>query len=143
VRDLIRVAKARGFDVWILSATSQFVVQAIAPDAVGVLPERVIGVRAVLAADGTTTTAFEGCDGWLDGQQEIMTYKRGKRCWLNKVALAQPPERQMSQPANVPFAAGDADTDVVFLKDATGLRLVIDRQKPEIMCNARENVDGK
>ena len=49
---------------------------------------------------------------------------------------------QASDPKKRPvFAAGDSDTDIEFLRDAT-YRLVVDRNKTEIMCNAFNNTDG-
>jgi hypothetical protein len=41
------------------------------------------------------------------------------------------------------FGAGDSDTDISFLHDATHLRLVINRNKKEIMCNAYGNYMSK
>lgn len=41
------------------------------------------------------------------------------------------------------FAAGDSDTDIAFLKDATDLKLVINRNKAQVMCNAINNYQGK
>lgn len=40
------------------------------------------------------------------------------------------------------FAAGDSDTDVEFLKDATALKLVLNRNKKELMCNPYGNAGG-
>ena len=41
------------------------------------------------------------------------------------------------------FAAGDSDTDVTFLQDATAMKLAINRNKSEIMCNAYANYGKK
>ncbi|MBI4956865.1 MAG: hypothetical protein HY908_32915 [Myxococcales bacterium] len=41
------------------------------------------------------------------------------------------------------FVAGDSDTDIAMLKDATYLKLAINRNKTEIMCNAYSNASGK
>jgi hypothetical protein len=41
------------------------------------------------------------------------------------------------------FAAGDSDTDITFMQDATTLKLAINRQKNELMCNAYGNAGGK
>ena len=39
--------------------------------------------------------------------------------------------------------AGDSEGDFFFLKDATEARLVINRNKTELMCHAYANSDGK
>ena len=39
------------------------------------------------------------------------------------------------------FAAGDSDTDLTFVQDARVLKLVINRNKSGLMCNAYSN-DG-
>ena len=41
------------------------------------------------------------------------------------------------------FAAGDSDTDVAFVQDATDLKLVIDRHRVQLMCNAESNAGGR
>src|SRR5687768_17795066 len=35
------------------------------------------------------------------------------------------------------MVAGDSDTDIAMMKDATALKLVINRNKVQLMCNAR------
>ena len=40
------------------------------------------------------------------------------------------------------FCAGDSDTDTSFLQDATGLKLVLNRNKKELMCNAYGDFGG-
>lgn len=41
------------------------------------------------------------------------------------------------------FAAGDSNTDITFLRDATAMKLVINRNKKELMCTGYENFGGK
>lgn len=143
MKDLIRRLQKGGFDVWVLSASIQPSVEAAAK-LVGVGPDRVIGVRHVLDAEGRLTGAFQGCGGYPDGNRSIIPYRRGKRCWLNKLAFAETdPARQLESPSPIAFAAGDAETDLFFLRDARELRLVIDRNKPELLCHAIQNADGK
>lgn len=143
MKDLIRRLRKEGFDVWVLSASIQPSVEAAARR-VGIGPERVIGVRQVLDGEGRLTDAFEGCGPYPDGNKAILTYRRGKRCWLNKIAFGEDdPARQMETPSPTVFAAGDAETDFFFLQDARELRLVIDRGKPELLCHALANADGK
>lgn len=40
------------------------------------------------------------------------------------------------------FVAGDSDTDIVMLKDAMDLELVINRNEAQTMCNALANHGG-
>ena len=71
------------------------------------------------------TPNLQGCGTIADGANTMITFDEGKRCWINKVIFKQaaasqavtnpdPAKRQV-------FAAGDSDTDIAFLKDATEL----------------------
>ncbi|MFF8842654.1 HAD family hydrolase [Streptomyces sp. NPDC015127] len=143
-RDLIRTLQRSGFDVWITSASPEPVVDVWARGA-GVDPSHAIGIRSVVER-GRITAHLQGCGTAEDGDDSVITYIDGKRCWINKVvhgvegAAAEQPlpvaRRQV-------FAAGDSDTDVTFLRDATGLRLVLNRNKNEVMCQAYDNADGR
>lgn len=76
----------------------------------------------------------------------MITYIDGKRCWINKEVFGvRGPAAEKVQPASrrQVFAAGDSDTDIAFLRDATALRLVVNRNKNELMCRAYDNSDGK
>ncbi|WP_437727820.1 HAD family hydrolase [Sorangium sp. So ce861] len=154
IRDLIDVLQKNGFDVWVVSASPQFVVEPFAAR-VNIAADRVIGVRQVTAEDGALTYNLQGCgpipDGTNDGAGEftgnsLITYIEGKRCWINQVifgasgpaALEKNPDASQRQV----FGAGDSDTDLSFLQDATGLRLAINRNKKELMCNAYRNYAG-
>lgn len=140
--DLIEALQANGFDVWISSASSQYIVDAISEN-VGVNPDHVIGVRPVVT-DGKITPKFRGCGTEADGNTSIINYRFGKRCWLNKELFGVADgEAQLTTPGKQAFAAGDSNTDIPFTKDATGLRIAINRNKGEIMCNAYANKDGK
>lgn len=144
MRDLIAVLKARGFDVWVVSASPQQIVEAAASH-VGIQADRVIGIR-LLERDGKLTASIAGCGDVADGANELITYIEGKRCWINKVIFGvsggAAMQRQMDLAKRQVFAAGDSDTDVSFLQDATGLRLVLNRNKKELMCNAYANAHG-
>ena len=49
-----------------------------------------------------------------------------------------------ADPAHRPtFSAGDSDTDVAFVQDATDLKLVINRNRVALMCNAYANAGNK
>lgn len=143
IHDLIGALQEDDFDVWVLSASSQPVVEAFAAQ-VGVAPERVIGIRAIVGADGKLTRDLEGCGAVADGANTLITYLEGKRCWMNKVIFgvegAAAAAVQSDSAKRPVFAAGDSNTDVAFLQDATGLKLVLNRNKRELMCNAYHDV---
>ncbi|WP_245813713.1 HAD family hydrolase [Rhodococcus marinonascens] len=142
--DLIDTLRANGFDVRIISASTEQVVRVWAQE-LGFEPDRVMGVRP-LVDNGIITRHLVGCGDVPDGDDGVVPYVDGKRCQVNQVvfgvtgadAFAALPseERQV-------FAAGDTGTDVTFLSDATGARLVLNRNNPELMCNAYDNSDGK
>ncbi|WP_245767902.1 HAD family hydrolase [Stigmatella erecta] len=154
MKDLLASMQANGFDVWVVSASPQAVVEPWA-QSVGIDASHVIGIRT-LEAGGTLGYNLEGCgevpDGTNDGQGKVtgnslITYIDGKRCWINKVlfgvtgAEALQPNPDLSK--RPLFAAGDSDTDLTFMRDATALRLAINRNKKELMCNAYRNDDGR
>ncbi len=141
MKRLIAKLKRAGFDVWVVSASSQYIVEPFAKR-VGISADHVIGIRPVLDSDGKITADFEGC-GTKSSGQSVITYRKGKRCWINKVIFNMKDKRdQMERPSPIAFGAGDSDTDLFFLRDATALRLVINRNKRELMCHAYANQDG-
>lgn len=142
MRQLIRDLQNSGYDVWVSSASSQNLVEMFALQ-VGIKADHVIGVRPVLDPQGKTTFAFQGCGTYPDGTFDLINYRQGKRCWINKIIFGvTDPKAQLEQSSPTQFAAGDSDTDAFFVKDAQALRLVINRNKNELMCNAYENKDG-
>ena len=144
IRDLIGALQDNGFDVWVVSASPQFVVEAISEQA-GVPPTHVIGIRSVVT-DGVLTGNLQGCGEVADGANTLITFDQGKRCWINKVIFGQPVGSQLPSNPNRSlrqvFAAGDSDTDIAMLKDATYMKLAINRNKTQIMCNAYANFGG-
>lgn len=143
-RDLIRTLTAAGFDVWIVSASPEPVVDVWAAG-IGVPPSHALGIRNT-TAHGRLTSHLKGCGTVRDGEDTMITYIDGKRCWINQEILGvHGPAAERVQPAarRQVLAAGDSDTDVTFLRDATGLRLVLNRNKNELMCRAYENGDGR
>ncbi|GAA0291838.1 haloacid dehalogenase-like hydrolase [Streptomyces polychromogenes] len=143
-RDLIKNLQRAGFDVWISSASPQPVVEVWAQGA-GVAADHVIGIRNT-TRDGKLTTHLQGCGTVPDGADSMITYVDGKRCWINKEVFGvrgAAAEKVQPAPRRQVFAAGDSDTDVTFLRDATALRLVVNRNKSELMCRAYDNSDGK
>lgn len=139
IRDLIATMQANGFDVRIISASPEAVVRVWAAD-VGVGADRVMGVRTDHDGDVITTRLA------LCGGEPSMPFNEGKRCRVNEQVFGVqgpaafqplPPERRQV------FGAGDSDGDVAFTKDATALRLVLNRNQIELMCRAYDNSDGK
>lgn len=144
IADLIAKLHDSGFDVWISSASAEPVIAAVAPASVGVPAGRVIGTRHTLDAVGRATYRFAGCGSSADGNQALINYRQGKRCWLNKLAFGVlDGAAQMLVDSPTVFAAGDADTDVFLVQDARALRLAINRNRRELMCRAYANVDGR
>jgi hypothetical protein len=141
-RELIAGLHARGFDVWVITASPQQVVQAIS-SRVGIPADHVIGIR-MIEAGGKLTARLAGCGPSHDGDDTIIPYIEGKRCWVNKVvfgddtphAIERRPDGQRQT-----FAAGDAESDTAFVGDAA-IHLVIDRHKEMLMCSALRDADG-
>ena len=143
IKALIKKLQKNGFDVWVVSASSQYLVETFAKK-VGLAADHVIGVRPLLDEAGKITPYFEGCGREPSGNQKMITYRQGKRCWINKVIFQEKNAKaQLTKRSSIVFGAGDSDTDFFFLKDATALRLVINRNKLEVMCHAYNNQDGK
>jgi phosphoglycolate phosphatase-like HAD superfamily hydrolase len=153
MRDLISTLQQNGFDVWVVSASPEVVVQRAAAK-VNINADHVIGIRPVID-QGKLTSNLQGCgsapDGTNDGAgkftgNSLIPYIQGKRCWINKVifgdtgptALDKRPDDKRQA-----FAAGDSDTDITFVQDATTMKLVLNRNKPELMCNAYRNHGGR
>jgi hypothetical protein len=73
-----------------------------------------------------------------DGQGEMISYIEGKRCFVNKFIFGDASETAIERRPDgqrQTFAAGDSDTDIEFLRDAT-YKFVLNRNKKELMCNA-------
>jgi phosphoglycolate phosphatase-like HAD superfamily hydrolase len=143
MKDLIGTLQAHGIDTWVVSASPEPIVQVWA-DEVGVADDHVVGVRSVYE-NGLQTTHLVGCGGVPDGDDSVMTYVDGKRCWANQVIFGvQGPAAFDQLPAEKRqiLAAGDSVTDVTFVADATAVHLVVNRNKPELMCRAFDNADG-
>jgi phosphoserine phosphatase len=146
IEDLMRTLRNAGFDVWIVSASAQQPVEVFGAY-YGVPADHVVGVRATLDAKGRLTARFQGAGRFADGNAELITYRDGKRYWINKAVFGErDPARQM-QPTNrlhdrLVFVAGDSDTDLSMLKDAR-YKLVLNRNKTELMCHAFHNDGGQ
>ncbi|ANW17179.1 hypothetical protein [Streptomyces clavuligerus] len=109
----------------------------------GIPSEKVIGIRNV-TSEGKLTSHLAPCgDAPPDS---VITCIEGKRCFINQEILGISGTAAFQRaPAGMRqvFAAGDSDTDVTFVGDATGLRLVINRNYQELMCHAYDNADGR
>ncbi|MEV0076143.1 haloacid dehalogenase-like hydrolase [Nocardia neocaledoniensis] len=139
--DLVRVLRDNGFDVRIISASAEPVVRVWAEE-LDITGDRVMGVPQ-LSDNGVYTGHLPGCGD--AGTDQVITYIDGKRCRINEQVFGvrgAAAFQQLPADRRAAFAAGDSDTDVVFLGDATGLRLVINRNKTELMCNAYGSGDG-
>ncbi len=151
MKDLIAALQQNGFDVWVVSASPQLVVERFAAK-VNIAPDHVIGIRSV-DDKGTLTYNLQGCGDVPDGANNggggslpgnsLITYMEGKRCWINKVIYGDSGKTALDKTADPKmrqvFGAGDSTTDVTFLQDATALKLVLNRNKTELMCNAYRN----
>jgi phosphoserine phosphatase len=143
--DLIRTLQQARFDVYIVSAGFEPVTE-VWSRGVGVDAAHTIAIRSVLDRRGRITTRTEGCGDVPASRGEVIPYIDGKRCWINQEiygvrgAAAWRKQDVAHRPA---LAAGDADTDVTFVGDATGAHLAINRNKSELMCRAYDDADGR
>ena len=141
-KDLIEVTKSYGYDVWVITASPQDVIAAFSP-MVGIAPDHVIGIHQKTDTAGKLTYKFEGCGTVADDNQDMISYIQGKRCWVNKVVYGDTSVKAMLKRPDGKrqvFGAGDSDTDIEFLRDAT-YKLAINRNKNEIMCHAFYNAN--
>ncbi|MGV9701727.1 haloacid dehalogenase-like hydrolase [Streptomyces sp. NPDC003483] len=144
-RDLIRTLRRAGFEVYIVSAGSEPVTE-VWSRGVGVDARHTIAIRSVLDRRGRMTTRNEGCGGVPATRGEVIPYIDGKRCWVNQEIYGvhgTAAWRRQDPRHRVALAAGDADTDVTFVGDATGAHLVLNRNKGELMCRAYDDADGR
>jgi phosphoserine phosphatase len=109
IKKLIALLGGAGFDVWIVSATSQPIVEAAA-ERLDVPPGRCIGVR------------FETDGGVLSALSDQVTYRAGKVDAIQRVIGKQPR-----------FAAGDWFTDLEMLDYCDGMRLLLDRGNGDLV----------
>lgn len=144
IRDLIATLKLAGFDVWVVSASPKETADVWAPG-VGVPRSHTIGIEQ-LTTHGVLNGHLAGCGGIADGDDSIMTYIDGKRCFINKEILGLKGTAQLERaPKRMrqALAGGDSTTDVTMLRDATGVRIALNRNKEELMCRAYHNLDGR
>lgn len=121
--ELLGVLQEAGFTRRIISASAQPFVEAMAERA-GLSASEVIGARVALNARGEQTTGFAACGPYPEGHQALMTYREGKRAWLNADLYGLSGEA-VFQPTRLDIAGGDSISDLDFLLDARRLRLII------------------
>lgn len=112
-RDLIRTLQDAGFDVWIVSASPEPVVDVWAKG-VGVAPSHAIGIRNTTER-GRLTAHLKGCGTVRDGKDTMITYIDGKRCWINQ----ETSPRATASPASSSRGVVSSETDWPFWKDPT------------------------
>ena len=140
IADLIRGFQTRGYDVWVITASPNPVVSAISP-MVGIPGNQVVGIRQLEDAQGRLTYSFEGCGPVADGEDTMISYIEGKRCWVNKVIYGDTTANAINRRPvgdRQVFGAGDSDTDIEFMRDAT-YKLMLNRGKREAMCFSYHN----
>jgi hypothetical protein len=144
-RDLIHALQQAGFDVYIVSAGSQPITE-LWSQTLGIDAAHTIAIRSILDSQGRITPRNQGCGNVPATRGTAIPYIDGKRCWINQeiygVQGAAAWQRQ-PWPDRPALAAGDADTDVTFVGDATDVHLVLNRNNPELMCKAYDNADGR
>ncbi|MGO1384959.1 MAG: HAD family hydrolase, partial [Arachnia sp.] len=144
MKDLIETLKRAGIEPWIITASPKEFADAWGPG-VGVDSAHTIGVLQLLE-DGKLTGHLQGCGGLPDGSDAIMTYIDGKRCFMNQEILGiegvegLSPAPEAQRPI---LGAGDSTTDLSMVRDAVGVRIAINRNNAELMCNAYDNADGR
>ena len=136
VHSLADRLRAAGFDVWIVSASFEPIVQRFAEHA-GYAADHVIGARLVMGADGT----YQGRHPYEETLGPLITFDEGKRFWIRAAIFHMAPEQALAptaagEPRPV-LAGGDSDTDYAMLNEATGLRVLFDRGSPRVTCLAR------
>ncbi len=146
IHDLIGTLQANGFDVWVVSASPEPSVQAFA-ERVGIAADHVIGIRVLTDPEGRLTHRLADCGPEGPDSDRIMTYKEGKRCFIAQEIFGDRTAgaiESASDPARRPaLVAGDAQTDIDMLLEAAVLKLVIDRQRSEVLCHALAGTGGE
>jgi HAD superfamily phosphoserine phosphatase-like hydrolase len=114
MRDLMFALQLWGWQVWVVSASAEVVVQTIA-QFYGVPADRVIGVKLAISADGLLLPFARG----------PLTYRMGKVEAIDTFIGRRPT-----------FAAGDTDTDIEMLQASRHV-LLMDRGNDEALAAAR------
>ncbi|MFT4166316.1 MAG: haloacid dehalogenase-like hydrolase [Microlunatus sp.] len=145
MRDLVGTLTANGITPWVVSASPEPLVKVWAPGA-GFDVRHVVGIRSVYDRHGRQTPHLKGCGGTADGDDAVLPYIDGKRCWANQAIFGVRGAKafdQLSAKRRQVLAGGDSVTDVTFVGDATSASLAINRNKPELMCRAYDGLFTK
>ncbi|OSC36923.1 haloacid dehalogenase-like hydrolase [Mycobacterium decipiens] len=145
IKDLVGTLQAHGIDTWVVSASPEPIVKVWAGE-VGIDDRHVVGVRSVADQSGKLTAHLIGCGGVSDGEDSVITYLDGKRCWANQVIFGvSGPEafNQLAENRRQILAAGDSNSDTTFVGDATAASLAINRNKDLLMCRAYDGLFTK
>lgn len=126
MRALHELALARGLEAWVVSASQEDAVRAVA-GRLGFAPERVIGARPAWSA--ATFPTVEGAP--------VMTYDEGKRAAIAHLVEGVAPREALAHRPRVSVACGDSDTDHAMLEDAQALLVLVDRGQPRVTALAR------
>jgi phosphoserine phosphatase len=147
MKDLVGALQDDGFEVWIVSASPQPVAEVGAAEA-GIDRAHVIGVRTVVDDQLKGTSHLVGCGNIPDGDDTIIPFLEGKRCWINRAIFEELPVAQrlktVEPSKRAVFAAGDSDGDVAMLQDATALKLVLaPRHAQPFPCSEALDMHGE
>jgi HAD superfamily phosphoserine phosphatase-like hydrolase len=116
MRELIWALHRHGWEVWIVTASPEVLVQALA-ERVGVAPGRVLGMRPPLEAGGRYSQTVDG----------PITYLDGKLTALRAAAAADPT-----------FVVGDSTGDLAMM-EASRHVLLLDHGDAELTARAHQN----
>lgn len=144
MRDLVATLRRAGIEPYVVSASPKEFAEVWGPGA-GFDRKHTLGISQTLR-DGRLSGHLKGCGGIPDGADSIMTYIDGKRCFANQQIVGMRGRRALEaapRQLRPVIAGGDATTDVTMLRDATGARIVLNRNKAELMCRAYDNADGR
>lgn len=140
LRELTEILRSEGFDLYIVSASHQALVE-VAAGELGFTADHVIGMRPRLGADGRYEAGFVDP---LDGlsTEPITTFDVGKRVWAMREIGGMRGPALLEPPTWAPVAVfGDADTDFAMLDWASELAVLFDRGYPRVTARARERPD--
>jgi hypothetical protein len=92
MNDLVSVLQKNGFDVWVVSASPQIVVERFAAR-IHITADHVVGIRSLPGDNGALSYDLQGCGDVPDGKNDLKSdpvgdslipYIDGKRFWINK-----------------------------------------------------------
>ncbi len=139
LRELVTLLRDEGFDVWIVSASHQALVEVAAAE-LGFAADHVIGMRPRHDGERYVAGFVDPTDGL--SREPITTYDAGKRVWALREIFGVRGADLLAAPTRAPVACfGDADTDFSMLDWASDLALLFDRGYPRVSARAAERPD--